>query len=1097
MIDVFSLNLLDSWQSLVLLAQQAPEAPVSEEELVPWQNIGIVLAVIAVLVVPFIVGGYLARAIKMPTYGTRLGAILLAVVAPALVLYYGELDKGVDIRGGTILVYELVANQRGGEEGGEQMQITAEDVIPALIERINPSGTQEIVIRPYGDSQIEIIIPELGDGEIEAVKRSITQAGILRFYIVANSVDHQNVIEAAIDRSQSDDRSVRLSREVLDATGKQIGYWADVDRQQETVDGIQPLRINVLGSTVRNPDTGEIVNLPSSLAAGQDTGLEIARYLREQGIRDLQVLMVVNDRLQVTGEDLSYAASGFDTDGAPMVRFSLKDKGSSRFLALTQNNMPDGNRTRQLGIVLDGKLLSAPSIQSAIAGEGTITGQFTQQEVDFLVKILKAGQLPAAINKTPISENRIGSTLGADTIRKGTWAIAASLVLVLIFVLTYYRFAGFVACVALALNLLLILAMMVLINQPITLPGLAGLVLTVGMSVDANVLIFERIREETKKGAAPRMAVRNGFSRATTTIVDANLTTLITAIVLYAIGTDQIRGFAVTLILGIIFSMFTAIYVSRTIFDIAERQRWLSLSMSDLVSSIRGALTGHKDLDFMSKGAIALALSAILITIGLVGLVMRGSEILDIDFAGGASVTFQLDEPMQVDDVRDLIGESLAGLDTDSPTSFTLNRVDVEDVTENTVFKVDAGLDDDEQLKELLIAGFEKTPEASLVTYHVEITPEADPNPPGPTGPEQAAPQVEETGALDAENGVRLAAAWQDESAEATKEAGADPEEAAPEEPAVAEPAGGGDGAATDEPVIVDERLISTFNLELSIDGAEGEAELNYQALTDEIRQAAEAVGVTLTETSIDAVPNIDDAEVLEDWNRESSLSFSKWTVALELPAREAEQVVQYMMEKIDEDPVWLSSNEISSRVADQMINRAVLAMVASLLFIIAYIWFRFQRVAFGLAAVVALVHDVLITLGAIAVSYWLAGGLNFLGIDQFKISLTVVAALLTIVGYSLNDTIVVFDRIRETRGKSPRLTAEMINSSINLTLSRTLLTSLTTLIVVLLLYFFGGSGIHAFAFALVVGVIVGTYSSVFVASPVLLWLVNRDPKTV
>src|SRR5690606_19532667 len=164
------------------------------------------------------------------------------------------------------------------------------------------------------------------------------------------------------------------------------------------------------------------------------------------------------------------------------------------------------------------------------------------------------------------------------------------------------------------------------------------------------------------------------------------------------------------------------------------------------------------------------------------------------------------------------------------------------------------------------------------------------------------------------------------------------------------------------------------------------------------------------------------------------------------------------------------------------------------LLGVIIYIWFRFQRVAFGLAAVAAIVHDVLVTVGAIAVSYWLSGALGFLLVDQFKISLTVVAALLTIVGYSLNDTIVIFDRIREIRGKSPRLTSDMINVSINQTLSRTLLTSVTTLIVCVLLYFFGGSGIHAFAFAMVVGVVAGTYSTVFIASPILLWLVNRDP---
>jgi SecD/SecF fusion protein len=204
------------------------------------------------------------------------------------------------------------------------------------------------------------------------------------------------------------------------------------------------------------------------------------------------------------------------------------------------------------------------------------------------------------------------------------------------------------------------------------------------------------------------------------------------------------------------------------------------------------------------------------------------------------------------------------------------------------------------------------------------------------------------------------------------------------------------------------------------------------------------------------------------------------------------------LKEKMNEDPVWVSSSSVGARVAGDMIGRALGALFASLLCIIGYIWFRFQRVLYGFAAVAALVHDVLLTLGAIAVSYWLADAFGFLLIDPFKISLTVVAAILTIIGYSLNDTIVVFDRIRETKGKAPRLTGEMINTSINQTLSRTLLTSLTTLIVVVLLYWFGGEGIHAFAFALVIGVVVGTYSSIFIASPILLWLIERRdrPKT-
>jgi SecD/SecF fusion protein len=227
------------------------------------------------------------------------------------------------------------------------------------------------------------------------------------------------------------------------------------------------------------------------------------------------------------------------------------------------------------------------------------------------------------------------------TIEQGVWSMTVSTILVLLFMVFYYRFAGIVACLALLANILFVVATMLMFEAAFTLPGLAGLVLTVGMSVDANVLIFERIREEMARGASLRMAIRNGFSRATTTIVDANLTTLITGVVLYVIGTDQIRGFAVTLILGIIMSMYTAIFCSRLIFDIAERTGWLKqLSMMKLMTS-----TNWK---FMNKWAPAALTSLVIVALGVAAIIGRGRDMLNIDFTGGTSVYFVLDEPTDV-----------------------------------------------------------------------------------------------------------------------------------------------------------------------------------------------------------------------------------------------------------------------------------------------------------------------------------------------------------------------------------------------------------------------------------------------------------------
>ena len=235
-----------------------------------------------------------------------------------------------------------------------------------------------------------------------------------------------------------------------------------------------------------------------------------------------------------------------------------------------------------------------------------------------------------------------------------------------------------------------------------------------------------------------------------------------------------------------------------------------------------------------------------------------------------------------------------------------------------------------------------------------------------------------------------------------------------------------------------------------------------------------------------------------DEWDGKNSMGYLKWQLEMSCDTEQAYQILTKLQENLNNTPVWLASNHIGSSVAGDKTRMAIAAVIASLLGIIGYIWIRFQRVVFGLAAVVALIHDVLITLGAIGLSAWLANVLGFLMIDEFKISLPVVAAFLTIIGYSLNDTIVVFDRIREVRGKSRNLTADMINTSINQTFSRTVLTSLTTMLAVSILYVLGGQGIHAFAFALIVGVLVGTYSSIFVASPMLVWMSgSNQPENV
>jgi SecD/SecF fusion protein len=1037
-----------------------PSMPISQVDAEPdqgisWQQYGLLAVALAVLIVPFWVGGFLAKLLKMPTHSARIGCILFAITASVVVLLNRLPGQGVDLRGGTILVYEIDPSKSNPDAEQEGNGVRSQDLVGPLTKRINPSGTREIVIRPYGDSQIEIIIPEVDQREVAQIEETLKQAGILRFAIVANRTDHQRIIDLAADQAGSEERAIRMSEVIQDVDGRTVGRWAIVDRETARGGGNGPFRVNVGNAIVRNPDTGDFVELPASVR-GDETAQ--SRWVDQNGLSGLEVLMIIDPDIDVKGEDLAFASTTFDEQGAPAVAFNLTDSGSGKFRVLTTENAPQGTRQRQLGIVMDDRLLSAPNILQPISKQGRITGNFTTEEVKALVDILKAGQLPAALTKQPIAKNQIDATLGADTIRKGLVAIGVSLSLVLLFILYYYRFAGVIACIALVLNLAMILATMVLINQPLTLPGLAGLVLTVGMSVDANVLIFERIREEIKKGAKDRMAIRNGFAKATVTIVDANLTTLFTAIVLYAIGTDQIRGFAVTLILGILYSMFTAIFMSRTLFDIAERHNWVSLSMSDAVNSLRNAVSGGGVLDFVGKGKFSLAISGLLILLGIASLYARGKSILDIDFAGGSSVQFRVSEPTTTEEIRRIVDAGI-GQQDGSAVQFTVNGVTMDGAENGTVFKVDSAIESVDELQRRVVTAFQDDPASDLVTYDVSI-----------------ADGVGDTSSIGRDlNGVMLTA-MQTET----------------ETPAADSQA---DSAAENSAEAATENRVTESavrRISLGINGSQTPASISGPTLVKRMKEAAEQLQIPLNERAVDLLPS---GEGSEDWKAGSSVPFAEWRVTLPMGNAAADQVMQAVSESLGTEPVWVSSSSVGARVAGQMIGRASVALFASLMVIILYIWFRFQRVIYGFAAVAALIHDVLVTLGAIAISYYVADALGFLLIDPFKISLTVVAALLTIIGYSLNDTIVVFDRIRETKGKAPRLTGDMINLSINQTLSRTLLTSLTTLIVVLLLYAFGGEGIHAFAFALVVGVLVGTYSSIFVASPILLWLVERGEK--
>jgi SecD/SecF fusion protein len=1069
-------------------------------------------AILLIFVVPLFLGSAIANWWRMPKHATKIGVTIGAIVASVLVLLIGQLRYGVDIRGGTILLYEIdeaestqPIDPNEPALGTNRSTVAAQDVARALAERINPAGTKEISIRPYGTKQIEIVVPNVDQFEIDEIKRLVSNSGTLQFRIVANSRDHADVIQAARQQSTSTDSNLRVSRDVRNAEGKIIGHWYTVGREPARNDGIQPLRENVLADIARDSFSGQILEFPPL-----EGEYAVERYLASQNIRDVDVLIALEKAGQafpiVNGEDLSRAMSTLDQQGAPAISFNMNTGGAQRLLALTAANQPDGNFKRRMAIILDGRVLSAPSLNSPISSNGIIEGRFTKDDVDFMVSILRSGRLPAVLGKEPISQNQIGSILGVDTINKGLTASVASLLATLLMVLVYYRFPGIIACLALLLNTLLVFAIMIAIRQPLTLPGLAGLVLSVGMAVDANVLVFERMREEIAKGSTKRLAVRNGFERAFTTIIDSNLTTLISGIVLYAVGTDQVRGFAVTLTIGILCSMFSAVYVAHLLFDLAERFGFLNLSMSDLVGWLKKKFLGDRDIDFMGARNACLIGSAVLIGIGLVAVFARGRDLLDVDLRGGTSVVFQLDKPAAEDSIRQLTNKIFDKDSNNAPISKTLSRMTAQGMPDGSVYRLDTSLFDENELKQRLVDGFAKEGGPSLVTFRVDssagtngkTSDTSSPALPKPNEAKRAARFVSYNPQEEAPKGDAPAAdAPQTEAPKA--DAATPPAETKPAETPAAETPPAATPAETAAPAAQGEApaaaapaapvVKSDIRLSLKSSAGSQSAKIEVQNLTRKLIDAAKSQGITLVEAQIGLKPT----DAPPTWNRESTSGFDSWDVTLSLPSDQATKVIDGLQSQLKNEPVFLSLSEVGPAVADEMQGKAIGAVLISLFFIAAYIWFRFQKIAFGLAAVVALLHDVLITLGIVALSHWLAGPLKFLMIEDFKINLAMVASFLTIIGYSLNDTIVVFDRIREVRGKSPRLTSEMVNLSVNQTLSRTLLTSATTIVSILLLYIFGGEGIHGFAFSLFVGIIVGTFSSIYIASPILLWLVGRE----
>jgi SecD/SecF fusion protein len=789
-----------------------------------------------------------------------------------------SLNLGLDLQGGIHLVLEVKTQGMEAEEAADAVA-RAQEIIR---NRVDQFGVAEPTIQRQGENRIIIELPGVQD--VQRAKALVGQTALLEFQLLEPEAERNRLIQriASLTETREDSLSSTFSKpeeaesSLFEAESIEVNNDGVRDLSSMVVPlangdvavssrDILAVKKIISGSEARTVLPGDVEFLFSSKPEGPEGNKYYMLYL-------------VRTRAEMTGDMLqdAYVSSGQDLQnlGQPIVNFTTTDDGVDLFERLTGAHIGD-----RMAIVLDNAVYSAPNIQSKIpGGRGIITGSGDQEEAKDLAIVLRAGALPAEVEI--IEDRTVGPSLGRDSIEQGKTAALYSMVIIIVFMLLYYRVAGIVADLALILNMVFIMAVLAGFHATLTLPGIAGIILTIGMAVDANVLIFERIREELRGGKTVRAAIESGYNNALSAILDANVTTFLVGIVLYQFGTGPIRGFALTLCIGIVSSLFTAFFVTRTVFDLLTRAtKKQSLSIGPV-----GFLSGL-NIRFLGKRVYGFTVSGIVLGLGLISVVAINGLRPGIDFAGGTLLELHFDPPLRLEQVRG-----------------ALNQVQIGDET------------------------------------------------------------------------------------------------------------------------------IDLRNNEIKQFGSPNDVL---------IRISESEEGTSVAEGVMNAL----------------STKFSE------------------NISEVD----WIRRQEkVGPRIGEELSSAAVNAVVVALLLILAYMAWRFHRLLYGVAAVVALFHDVLITLGL----------LSFLGVE---ITLAVVAGLLAIVGYSLNDTIVVFDRIRENLQLTRREGfAGVIDHSINDCLSRTLITSLTTLVAVIILMLFGGEVNRNFTITLFIGVLVGTYSSVFVASPVL-----------
>ncbi|MDW7772914.1 MAG: protein translocase subunit SecD [Desulfobulbaceae bacterium] len=749
---------------------------------------------------------------------------VLGTVQEVITGEFENLDISVDSEEGTFPKITLQLKKKEIENirknaVGQSLEI--------IRNRIDQFGVTEPVILRQGDDQIVVQLPGVKDPD--RAMDLIGQTAQLEFKLVAD-----------------EDAGINLNQLITQAIANGQWQWGENPRQ---------------------------LNLALQGQIPQDTEIYFERVVDNQTKTETRVPILLKTQVLMTGEMVKDAQVRIGGNfNEPYVSLDLTGRGGTIFGNVTEKNVG-----KRLAIVLDEVVRSAPVIREKIlGGKAQISGSFTHEEASDLAIVLRVGALPAPVEI--IQNMSIGASLGKDSINKGLMSGLFGTFLVIVFMLIYYRVSGMVAIYALGLNMIFLFAGLAMLTATLTLPGIAGIILTIGMAVDANVLIYERMREEFALGKSVKSGIDSGFDNAFSSIVDSQVTTLITALALFIFGTGPIKGFAVTLSLGIMFNLFTVLYCTRLVYDgLYSIRKLKELNFLEFIKK--------SDFDFMKIRKFTFGVSGVMVFIGLIAFVqiLRGEANLGVDFAGGSMLQYKAEQPFTLNEIRPVFAKS------------GWENIDLQEVTDEN----------------RLIVKIKKSEETV-----------------GHLGEEL-------TAILDSELGDK------------------------------------------------------GFFLE--------------------------------------------------------------------------------------------SQSEIGSSISEELRNKAIMAVTISLLGVLVYLALRFD-LSFGVAAAAATFHDVLVVLGIC----WLLG---------LEFNLLITTALLTLAGYSLNDTVVVFDRIRENlhKKKEGDTLHSVINFSINQVLSRTVVTGLTTLLTLLSLFFFGGSIIHDFSFALIAGIIVGTFSSIFVASPILTFWPEKN----